>query len=165
MKVFVKKILLCFVLFNSLCIGLIPLFGLPSFVSILSEISIYILLIVSLVFHERRTFPWPHLAFCLLSMLLIALCSMALNETQIHRAVFSFRLLYRFYVLYLAIIYLDLDDEDFKFINRFIVVLLLINIPVVGIKLFKQGVRETTSGLYTTGDGSLTTYIPLFVVF
>lgn len=162
---YTKKLLICGVLFIALCIGLIPLLGLPNSVSLAIEGVIYLLLLVSLISRNSRGLPWPSMWGGLFSMLMVAACSIALNEIEIHRSIFSLRLLYRFYIFYLAITFLELSDEDFKIINLFIAFLFLIQIPVVAIKFLLRGIRETTTGLYSTGDGSLTTYIPIVVIF
>ena len=106
-----------------------------------------------------------HLWYSLFCMILIASCSMVINGADPIRAIFSMRLLYRFYLFYLAIIILDLTDEDLKIINTFVVLLFLFQLPVVAVKFFIYGINERTMGAYATSDGSLNTTIPITIIF
>ena len=97
-------------------------------------------------------------------MLLISACSIAVNGTEFTQAIFSLRLLYRFYFFYLGITLLDFDDNSLRKINRFVAILLLLQLPVVAIKFYIYGIAEKTQGAYTM-DGSMTTMIPIVVIF
>lgn len=138
--------------------------GIPSFFSVATEILIYLLLILSLINSLNRAVVVPHLWYSFFCMLLISTCSIAVNGTEVLRAIFSLRLLYRFYFFYLCIILLDLDDSNIQKINRFLAILLLLQLPVVAIKFNTYGIAEKTQGAYTM-DGSMTTMIPIVVIF
>ena len=97
-------------------------------------------------------------------MLLISACSIAVNGSEATRAIFSLRLLYRFYFFYLGITLLDLDESSLKKINFFVAILLLLQLPVVAIKFYMYGIVEKTQGAYSL-DGSMTTMIPIVVIF
>jgi hypothetical protein len=161
----IQKILICGIFFISLCGGPIIKLGAPSFVTVLMELSIYLLLIVALISRSGRGIFLPHLWFCFIGMLMITVCSIVLSEIDPTRAIFSLRLLFRFYFFYVALTYLELSDETLKKINLFIVFLLLFQLPVVAIKFQYYGIHEWTSGAYATSDGSLNATISITVLF
>jgi hypothetical protein len=161
----IRSILICGILFIALCGGLrIPL-GLPSFITVLSEIFIYLLLIVSLIARSGRNIYFPHMWYCVVSIFMIAGCSIILNEIDFFRALFSLRLLFRFYFFYVAITFIELSDENLKKINYFIAVLLVFQFPVVAVKFYHYGIAERTLGAYPQIDGSLSATVPVMVLF
>lgn len=160
-----QSILICGILFIALCGGLrIPL-GLPSFITVLSEIFIYLLLIVSLIARSGRNIYLPHMWYCIVSIFMIAGCSIVLNEIEFFKALFSLRLLFRFYFFYVAITFLELSDENLKKINFFVAALLVFQFPVVAVKFYHYGIAERTLGAYPQIDGSLSATVPVAVLF
>ena len=159
-----KKLLICAVLFIALFGGLITTLSIPSYVTATTEVLIYLLLVVSLFTRIGKGITIPHLWYCFFYMVLICACSIAVNETDATRAIFSLRLLYRFYFFYLAITMLSFDDKDMRKVNMFLAILLLLQLPVVAIKFHLYGISEETQGAYTR-DGSMTTMIPIVVLF
>ena len=138
--------------------------GIPRYFAVGTEALIYLLLVVSLITRIGRGISVPHLWYSFFYMVLISACSIAVNGTDVARAIFSLRLLYRFYFFYLGITLLDLDDSNIRKINRFVAILLLLQLPVVAIKFNLYGISEETQGAYTK-DGSMTTMIPIVVIF
>ena len=74
------------------------------------------------------------------------------------------RLLFRYYILYISIIMLDIDDNTLKKLNIFIWILLLLELPVVAVNFTKYGIAEKTQGAYTQ-TGAMTTMLPITVIF
>jgi len=138
--------------------------GIPRYFNAMTEAFIFLLLVVSLITRIGRGISVPHLWYCFFYMLLICACSIAVNGSETTRAIFSLRLLYRFYFFYLGITLLDLDDSNLRKINRFVAILLLLQLPVVAIKFCLYGISEETQGAYSL-DGSMTTMIPIVVIF
>ena len=83
---------------------------------------------------------------------------------ELSRFVFSLRLLFRFYIFYLSITLLALDDNSIKKINTFVVILLLLQLPVVAVKFSMYGISEETMGGFTR-SGAVTTMLPISFIF
>ncbi len=139
---------------------------LPKPLAVATEFLIILLFFSSLLSRGvRGSLPQAHLIYSFFGMLLIAGASIAVNGSSPLRAVFSLRLLYRFYFLYLAIINFDLSDDQLKKLTVFVYVLLLGQLPVVAIKFHFYGISEMTMGAYAVHGGSLTAMLPVVVTF
>lgn len=138
---------------------------LPEPLAVTTEISIILLFAIAILSKiGRGQVPRWHLFPGFLMICFVAACSMFFNQTEPVRAVFSLRLLYRFYFLYLALINLDLDEKTLKKFNFYLLILLVGQLPVVAYKFYHQGIAETTMGAYGRG-GSLTAMLPVVVIF
>ena len=144
--------------------GLMKAVGIPRVFNASTEALIYLLIILALIARFGKGITVPHLWYSFTYMLLIAACSIAVNDTEISRAIFSIRSLYRFYFFYIGLTLLDLDDNNIRKINRFLGILMLLQLPVVAIKFSIYGIKEATQGAYTR-DGALTTMLPIVVIF
>jgi hypothetical protein len=152
------------ILFFALFGGLLFTFGILKYFVVGTECLIYILFLIAYIKQPGRYRQLPHLWYSFFFMLIITAISMTVNESGAIRALFSLRLLFRFFFFYLAIIALRLDDDNLKKINMFVTLLLLMQLPVVAIKFLKYGIAERTMGAYG-GGGSLTTMLPISVIF
>ena len=152
-------------LFLALFGDLLFTFTMPKYFAVLNEFLIIALLIIALLSIQmnRRGFVL-HLWYSFFFMVVISACSIIVNGSNILRAAYSIRLLYRFYFFYLGIITLNLDDNIMKKINMFVAVLLLMQLPVVAVKFPIYGISEKTTGAYG-GGGSLTAMLPIAVIF
>ena len=159
-----KRLLIYAVFFIALFGGLMTTMGAPRYIAVGTEALISLLLVVSLITRMGRGISVPHLWYSFFYMVIISACSIALNGTDATRAIFSLRLLYRFYFFYLGITLLDLNDSNIKKINMFLAILLLMQLPVVAIKFNFYGISEETQGAYTR-DGAMSTMIPVAVIF
>jgi len=138
---------------------------LPKPLAVTTEISIILLFAIAILSKiGRGQVPRWHLFSGFLMICFVAACSMFFNQTEPVRAIFSLRLLYRFYFLYLALINLDLDEKTLKKFNFYLLILLVGQLPVVAYKFHLQGMAETTMGAYGRG-GSLTAMLPVVVTF
>jgi len=138
---------------------------LPEPLAVTTEISIILLFAIAILSKiGRGQVPRWHLFPGFLMICFVAACSMFFNQTEPVRAVFSLRLLYRFYFLYLALINLDLDEKTLKKFNFYLLILLVGQLPVVAYKFYHQGIAETTMGAYGRG-GSLTAMLPVAMIF
>lgn len=95
---------------------------------------------------------------------LVGIASILINQQFNIKAIFGLRLIFRFYIFYIAIINLDLSETDIKRINSFLVIVFLIQIPVATIKLFIYGQGERAIGTYAVHGGTLSTIIPLIAI-
>ena len=137
----------------------------PSYVTLLAEFSVYLLLLYAIVIRVKHQEPFQfHLLWVWLLFILVALCSIIVNRYINIRPIFSFRLILRFYILYLALINLRLDHSQINKINKFLFALFLIQLPVVAYKFSIYGVHERTIGTYGLRGGGLTTMIPIMAV-
>jgi len=83
------------------------------------------------------------------------------NETSIISALLFLRLLFRYYLLFLAIINLDNDEKEMKIVNNVLVFIFISQLPISVVKLFLYGQGETSLGL---SSHALPTSIPLIAI-
>lgn len=121
------------------------------------------LLFVFSVITSRRAYI-PHLWYSAFFVLLIGACSVAVNGSEVSQSVYSLRLLLRFYIFYLSVTFLSLDDKSMKKVNTFLAFLLLCQLPVVATKFYFYGISEETMGAYSR-SGAVTTMLPIMVIF
>jgi hypothetical protein len=137
----------------------------PAHVTLVTELFIYLLFLYSLV--ASRT---GHKDYCLHLVpifgffLIVALCSIVVNNVFGFRPVFSLRLILRFFIFYLALINLGLTDGQLKKINTLLFILFIIQLPASAIKFYFYGFSERTMGTYTARGGGLTTLIPIIAL-
>ena len=126
------------------------------------ELLIYFLFLYALISTKQKVvFPY---VFYILFFILIAIFSILVNYSFNFEPIYGLRLLIRFYIFFLALVNLDLSDEEIKRINKFIFIILVIQIPVATIKLFVYGPGEQAIGSYSLTEGSLSTIIPLIAI-
>ncbi len=152
------------ILFFALFGNSLFIFGIPKYFAVGTEVLIIALFLVSPMTQMSRRGYVLHLWYSLFFMLVISASSIALNHSGILRAIFSLRLIYRFYFFYLGIATLSLEDNEMMKINKFIAVLLLLQLPVVAVKFYIYGISEKTMGGYGVG-GSLTAMLPIVIIF
>ena len=160
-----EKLLIYGIFIIALFGGLIKAIGIPDYYTIATEIFIvYLFLISPLTDRNRHGYSF-HLWYVFLFMLFISICSMAINQSGFLPIIYSFRLLFRFYLFYLAIITISYDDDSIKKLNKLLITLLLLELPVVAYKFHLYGINERTMGAYVLDDGSLATILPITVIF
>jgi hypothetical protein len=160
-----KIFLIYGVLFIALFGGLIESLGVPAYFTAVTELFIILLFLTSPLTTESRRGYVTHLWYFYFYFLLIAVFSLFVNDSGIDRAIYSLRLLFRFYIFYLAITTLDLDDEIIKRINKVIIFLLILQLPVIAYNFLRYGVSERTIGAYTLVGGAVTTILPIVLIF
>ncbi|MCD4669850.1 MAG: hypothetical protein K8S14_05340, partial [Actinomycetia bacterium] len=137
----------------------------PAHVTIVTELLIYLLFLYSLVASRTR-----HKDYCLHLVplfgffLIVALCSIVVNNVFGFRPVFSLRLILRFFIFYVALINLGLTDGQLKKINTLLFILFIIQLPASAIKFYFYGFSEKTMGTYIVRGGGLTTLIPIIAL-
>jgi hypothetical protein len=137
----------------------------PPKLTLTTEVSVYLLFIYSFVFtsyrHEIYRF---HLLYPIGLFLIAALCSILLNEIFNYQPILSLRIIFRFYLFYLALINLGIKFADFKRINTLLFTLFIIQIPATAIKFYFLGFTEETMGTYGVRGGGLTPIIPIIAI-
>lgn len=93
--------------------------------------------------------------------LLSAIFSLFLNDSGLVPGLLMLRLLFRYYLLFLAVINLGLNEPPMKLTINIIVFVFLVQIPLSLVKLFKFGQGETSLGL---SSHSVTTIFPLVAI-
>ena len=141
------------------------LFGIPGYFSVVTEGLILLLLVAAYIPRLVRDGYVLHLWYSFLFMVMISACSIVVNGSDSVRAIFSLRLIFRFYFFYLGLTTLGLDDNDMRKMNMFVAVLLLLQLPVVAIKFCMYGISERTGGAYAIHEGSMTTMLPIVIIF
>jgi hypothetical protein len=153
------------VFFIALFGGLLETVSVPSYFTAASELFIVILFLTAPLAKGSRYGYVIHLWYLFFYMLLIAIFSIIVNDSGTVRAIYSLRLLFRFYFFYLAIITLDFNEETIKRANKVIFILLVLQFPVIAYKFSIYGVSEQTIGAYTTTGGAITTILPVITLF
>jgi hypothetical protein len=159
------RILIVIILFFALFGNSFFMFGVPKQFAIFTEVLVYALIVVSLILRFGRGIPVPHLWYSFFFMLLVSACSIAINDSGAARAIFSLRLLYRFYFFYLGIILLEFNEQDIRNINMLLSTFVIMQLPIVAIKFYFYGISERTIGAYATAGGALTTVLPIVFIF
>lgn len=134
----------------------------PSMVNWLLEPLIYLLLLIALVRKPKR-FILPFLLPFLL-LFIGGLLSIVVNHQIGLGPILSNRLLFRYYIFFLALSNLDLTELQMKKLNSLFVFWFLIQIPVATIKFFIYGQGERAIGTYSVTSGSISTMIPLIAI-
>jgi hypothetical protein len=134
----------------------------PRHLTLTTEASIYLLFLYSFTATSRRNAAYRfHLTPLFAIFVIGGLCSSLLNGTLNIRLIASLRLLLRFYLFYLALINLNLDEIKLKRINILLFLLFIIQIPTAAIKMFFYGIGEWTIGTYAVFGGGLSAVIPI----
>jgi hypothetical protein len=137
----------------------------PYYFTLATEVSVYLLLLYSIISTSRRHETYRlHLSFFFAFLLIGALCSILLNKNFDYQPLLSLRLIFRFYFFYLALINLKIDTAGLKKINKLLFVLFLIQLPVAAIKFYLFGLSEETIGTYGVKGGGLTPVIPIIAL-
>ncbi len=105
-----------------------------------------------------------NLIWIVLLFLVVSLISFILNNASAIHAVLFLRVLFRYYLLFLAVLNLDFDKKSMKLLNNIIIFLFIIQIPTAVVKLFIYGQGETAIGTYAFHGGTYSTVIPLISV-
>jgi hypothetical protein len=138
----------------------------PYHVSLLSELAIYFLFAYSFLNTKRadRVYHF-HLAVLFGYFIVITLFSYILSERFDLGPIISLRVILRFYIFYLALINLGLDDRKLKNINKLLFVLFILQLPAVAAKFSVYGVSEWTTGTYhMVPEGKTTMMIPIIAL-
>jgi len=92
---------------------------------------------------------------------LVAFASLLVNSSGIIPALLLLRLLFRYYLLFLAIINLELDEGSLKTIIRVLALIFLLQIPLSVVKLLVFGQGERSLGL---SSHAVSTIFPLIAI-
>jgi hypothetical protein len=135
---------------------------LPPEAKLISELSVYLLFCYSLI---NRSNKHPQFCFHLLNFyfafLLIAISSAFLNGYMNQRLIIGLRPILRFYFFYLALLNLNISENQYKKINKMIFVLFILQLPASAIRFQQYGISELTIGTYASHGGGLTPVIPI----
>ena len=159
------RLLLIYVIFLFAFFGdsLVDYRLIPTQVTLATEASIYLLFIYSLVFTARfKTKRYScHLWYPYSYFLAVTFGSIIINNYFSLQPLFSLRLILRFYVFYLALTNIELDDTFLRKTNKLLFILFIIQIAMVAYKFIYRGISEDTIGTYGTHGGGLTAIIPI----
>ena len=145
--------------------GLIDYGVFPAHFKLVSELSVSVLLTFSFIvrYRSRKPYQIPYLGLWA-SLFFIALISCLVNGYFNFRSISSLRFIFRYYLLFVALVNLEIEDKLFRKINKFLLVLFILQLPVVAYKFTIWGVSERTIGSYAARGGGLTTMIPVVMV-
>lgn len=133
----------------------------PPAATLISESSVYLLFCVSIFLKRKDSSFRHHLGYIYVSFIIVAIASAFLNGYLNVSVIIGIRPVLRFYILYLALINLDLSERQYKNINNLLFVLFILQLPGSAIRYFFQGVQEDTIGTYAGHGGGLTPIIPI----
>lgn len=128
---------------------------LPELLSLLIFIRV---IIKSLVHKQRIRLFGIRVA---LFFLLVTFISLLYNGSNIIAALLFLRHLFRYYLLFLAIINLDLEQKSMKLINNVIIFIFILQLPISLLKLNIYGQGEESLGLSGT---NMSTFLPLIAI-
>lgn len=137
----------------------------PSAINSLAEITIILLFFKSLFAVDNlKNYKWYGLV-PFLSFILIFLISMVLNASNPVDSILFARLYFRYYLLFIAVLNLSLDESAVKKINKFLLIIIILQLPVAFGKSLIYGVGEMAIGTYEGfHGGSQSTSLPLIVI-
>lgn len=146
--------------------SLVYLKVIPPHVTLMTELAIYFLLAYSFIRAKKDNRVYHvHLFVLFAYFLIITFCSTIINEQLDLGLIVSFRLIFRFYIFYVALINIGLDDRNLKKINMLLFVLFILQLPAVAAKFCVYGVHERTQGTYQMGsEGKTTMMIPIIAL-
>jgi hypothetical protein len=138
---------------------------LPPQISWLTEFIILLLLSKAIIVKvlRKKRFHLNFMGVFLFIMLFTWIAYQFHPTTYMHTFLFI-RLLIRFYLLFLAIINLDLDEKFIRTTNKIFIFLFIIQIPTAVVKLFFYGIGESAIGTYAAHGGIPSVVIPLMAI-
>ena len=140
------RFLFFFIFFMTFFAGLLIKSGMPGNFTILSEFAVILLLILSLISRAGKGVHLTVISNLFTLYILITIFSSLLNGITFIRPIESIRLIFRFYFFYLAIYWLEPNDAFLKRINNILLIFILLQFPIIGIKFIELGIRERTIG-------------------
>ena len=96
-----------------------------------------------------------------LGFLGVIFVSLIYNGSSIVSALLFLRLLFRYYLLFLAILNLDLDERSMRLLNNILIFIFVAQLPLSVVKLFVIGQGESSLGL---SSHSVSTIFPLIAI-
>jgi len=132
---------------------------LPPFVNWLTEPLIYFFFLSSLVSARGRV-RFPFLIWFLF-LFIIGICSAVLNHSLGFSTVLGMRLVFRYYLFFLAFVNARFSEDELRKIEKLIFFCFFVQIPVVFIKMLIYGQSEQAIGTYSMTDGSVVAFMPL----
>ena len=96
-----------------------------------------------------------------LGFLLISFISLIYNGSNLVSVFLFLRVLFRYYLLFLAVINLDLDEKSMKLVNKVLIFVFIVQIPLSVIKLLVYEQGERSFGL---SSHAISTIIPLIAL-
>jgi hypothetical protein len=138
---------------------------LPAQITWLNEFMILLLLAKAIILKTLRK-EKIHLRFLniFLFFLLIMWIAYQFHPTTIFHSFLFFRLLIRFYLLFLAIINLDFDEKFMRTIINILIFLFIIQIPTAVVRVFFFGIGEESIGTYAVHGGGPSVVIPMMAI-
>lgn len=113
--------------------------------------------------HAKKRFvslKWVGLRYVVL-LVVLTILSLIMTSASWLSVILFFRLLLRFYILYMALINIGMSERDQRWCLHALALLFLIQIPVAVLKLFLYGQGESAIGTYATHGGGNSTAIPM----
>jgi hypothetical protein len=144
---------------------LVELKILPPQFTWMSEFVILLLFAKAIILKTLRK-ERIHLKFVgiMLFFTFIMWTSYQFHATTFLHTVLFYRLVIRFYLLFLAIINLDLDEKFVETVTKILIFLFIIQIPTAAVKVFFVGIGEEAIGTYATHGGGPSAVIPLIAI-
>jgi len=139
----------------------------PDQLNWLTELTILLLLFKSIIEKKTRFTESYHIFFpyILLLFFLLTFGSSILNNSRPLETILCLRLIFRYVILFIALINLHLEDKELLKLNKLVFALVLVQVPVAVVKYFSYGKGEMAVGTYAgIHGGALSTELPLAVI-
>jgi hypothetical protein len=148
--------------------GVLSYLGMPSvFYKLIIEACIAGLFFVYLYFLSGRTkksFNAPGLVWFVLFTFTVFI-SVSVNDSDLMTSILMYRQILWPYLFFIAILNIDLSHNSINRINKFIVVLVVIQVPAAIYKYVMYGVVEDIIiGTFSVHEGALSTVFPMFII-
>lgn len=150
-------------------LGIIPHIFPDVLISILMVVLFFKALFLKIYHQEKIKLTG---IFPILALIFVCMSSALFNNTQPLRMGLFIRHLIQFYLFFLAVLNLDLEEKELKTVNWFVAALFLIQIPTAILKWFGFGYSrmidsfggEAAVGTYGTQPGAMSTLLPLIAI-
>ena len=148
--------------------GIFSYIGVPVMI-FRSPLELLLLLLVAVFIHflltrKDKSFRGPGLKWFVLFTIAVLLSGFV-NKSEFYPAFRMYSRILWPYLFFLAILNINLSPQAIGKINRFIIVMVIIQIPAAIYKYITFGIREgELIGTFSTQAGALSTMFPLFVI-
>jgi hypothetical protein len=132
---------------------------LPPLVNWLTEPLIYLFFVFSIASSKSRI-RLPYWYFFGM-LFLVGICSAIANSNLGIGTVFGLRLVFRYYLFFLAMVNMGYSELELRKLEKFMFFCFLIQIPVIFVKMLIYGQGESATGTYSLTDGSVVAFFPL----
>lgn len=137
----------------------------PAAINSLAEFLILLLFLKSIIRKLGKGRYEIRFPFIIAAFIVVSLASWAMNRTNALAGILYLRLLFRYFLFFLALVNLDIEEDRLRMINKFLFFVIILQVPVAFLKSLKYGIGEMSIGTYEGyHGGSQSTMLPLIAI-